>query len=151
MSERVLRREEYIRASADQVWRALTDPEVTARYAFGGARVQSTWRVGDEIHYLTPDGAGRLLEGTLLEVERGRRLVLSCRFLGDPRLAADRPHRETFEIEDLGELCKLTATFDHYAPDSPAYQHCALGMAMTGSSLKSLLETGAALAFAAPD
>jgi len=145
MSELKLFREEYIRSSADQVWQALTDPEVTAKYVGGGARVQSTWRPGDEIVHLAPDGATRVLEGTLLEVEPRRRLVLECRLLWAPELAADSPHRETFEIEEMGEICKLTATFDRYTPGSPAYQSC--GMAMTGSSLKSLLETGEALTF----
>jgi uncharacterized protein YndB with AHSA1/START domain len=145
MSDMTVTREEYIRASADQVWQALTDPAVTAQYVFGGARVQSTWRPGDDIIYLSPDGSTRLLEGMLLEVEPRRRLVLECRLLWDPELAADSPHRETFEIEEMGDICKLTATFDRYAPGSLVYQQC--GMAMTGSSLKSLLETGEALAF----
>jgi uncharacterized protein YndB with AHSA1/START domain len=145
VSDLKLFREAYIRTSADKVWEALTDPEVTARYVFGGARVQSTWRPGDEIVYLSPDGSTRVLEGKLLEVEPGRRLVLECRLLMTPELAADSPHRETFEIEEMGEICKLTATFDRYAPESPTYAAC--DMAMTGSSLKSLLETGEALEF----
>jgi len=148
MSQPTLTRETYIRATAAQVWQALTDPELTAQYAFG--RVQSTWHPGDAIVYLAPDGTTRVLEGTLLEVEPRRRLVLLCRFLGDPQLAADRPHRETFAIEELGGICRLTATFDQYAPDSAAYRACAHGMAVTGSSLKSLLETGEALAFPTP-
>lgn len=72
MSDMTVTREEYIRASADQVWQALTDPTVTAQYVFGGARVQSTWRPGDDIIYLSPDGSTRLLEGMLLEVEPPR-------------------------------------------------------------------------------
>jgi hypothetical protein len=43
----------------------------------------------------------------------------------------------------MGEVTKLTATFDGYAEDSPSYFAC--DMARTGDNLKSLLETGAPL------
>jgi len=144
MTELKSRRGEYIRASAADVWRALTDPDMTEQY-LGGARVQSTWRPGDEIAYLAPDGVTRLLEGTLLEVVPNRRLVFECRLLWDPRFAAEKPHREAFEIEDFGDVSFLTATFDQYQPDSLSYAFACDsrgGMDLTGSSLKSLLETG---------
>jgi uncharacterized protein YndB with AHSA1/START domain len=144
MTELVSKRGEYIRASAAEVWRALTDPDMTEQY-LRGARVQSTWVPGDEIAYLLPDGATRLLEGKLLEVVPNRRLVFECRLLFDPRFAAEKPHRETFEIDDLGEVCYLTATFDEYEPNSLSYAFACDsrgGMDLTGSSLKSLLETG---------
>ena|SRR5438105_1562106 len=54
----------YIRTTADELWRALTDGDQSVQYV--GARVQSTWRSGDEIVYLSPDGTTtRLVEGTL--------------------------------------------------------------------------------------
>lgn len=144
MTELKSNRGEYIRASAADVWRALTDPDMTEQY-LGDARVQSTWRAGDEITYLAPDGVTRLLEGKLLEVVPNRRLVFECRLLWDPRFAAEEPHREAFEIEDFGDVCLLTATFDQYQPDSLSYAFACDsrgGMDLTGSSLKSLLETG---------
>jgi len=150
MTELVSRRGEYIRASATDVWRALTDPDMTEQY-LGGARIQSTWRPGDEITYLAPDGVTRLLEGKLLEVIPNRRLVFECKLLFDPRFAAEKPHRETFEIEDLGNVCLLTATFDQYQPDSLSYAFACDsrgGMDLTGSSLKSLLETGSPIELA---
>ena len=144
MTELRSKRGEYVRASAADVWRALTDPDLTEQY-LGGARVQSTWRPGDEITYLAPDGVTRLLEGKLLEVVPTRRLVFECRLLWDPRFAAENPHRETFEIEDFGDVCFLMATFDQYEADSLSYAFACDsmgGMDLTGSSLKSLLETG---------
>ena len=87
----------------------------------------------------------RLLEGRLLEVVPNRRLVFECRLLWDPRFAAEKPHREAFEIEDFGGVCFLTATFFQYQPDSLSYGFACDsrgGMDLTGSSLKSLLETG---------
>ena len=144
MTELVSKRGEYIRASTADVWRALTDPDMTEQY-LGGARVRSTWQPGGEITYMAPDGITRLLEGKLLEVVPNRRLVFECRLLWDPRFADEEPHRETFEIDDLGDVCFLMATFDQYEPDSLSYAFACDsrgGMDLTGSSLKSLLETG---------
>lgn len=145
MPELISKRSEYIRASASEVWRALTDPDLTEQYI--GTRVQSTWQVGDEIRYVTADG-NVMLEGTLLEVVPNRRLVYECRLLWEPRFAAEKSHRETFEIEDFGDVCKLSAVFDDYEPDSPSFAFACDsrgGMDLTGSSLKSLLETGSPL------
>jgi uncharacterized protein YndB with AHSA1/START domain len=141
MSELTLTRTAYIKAPAAEVWRALTDPQLTVQYV--GGRVQSTWRPGDEVAYLAPDSDEKLLLGRLLEVEPNRRLVLECRWLFTPELAADKPHREVFELEPMGEITRLTATFDGYEPGSPAYLAC--DMARTGENLKSVLETGAPL------
>lgn len=143
----VHKRTAYIRASADDVWRALTDPSLTVRYV--GTRVESTWTPGDKLVYLAPDSDQKLLEGTLVEVEPRRRLVLECRWLFAPEMAAERPHHETFEIEPLGEVTKLTATFDGYEDGSAAYYAC--DMARTGDGLKYLLETGKDLFEAVPD
>ncbi len=147
MSERILTNTVYIRTTADKLWDALTSGDLSVQYVDG--RVQSTWREGDEIVYLSPDGAARLVEGRLLEVVPKRRFVFKGRLLMDPLLAADAPHREAFEIEDLGGgICRCTAIFDRYAADSPTLRFQDQGnMQMCGSSLKSLLETGRPLEF----
>jgi len=140
----------YIKTSAARLWKALTDGNESVQYV--GARVQSTWRVGDRIQYLTPDGTRPLIEGKLLEVVPDTRFVFECRLLFDPVLAADGLHREMFEIEQVTEdICRCTATFDHYPPNSPAFHFQNQGsMQKCGSSLKSLLETGHALDFPLP-
>jgi uncharacterized protein YndB with AHSA1/START domain len=141
MSETMKTRTAYINAPVDQVWRALTDPELTVQYV--GGRVQSTWRPGDEVVYLAPDSDARLLEGHIIEIEPLRRLRLRSRWLFAPELAADKPHRETFELEALGNVTRLTATFDEYEEGSASYYAC--DMARTGDSLKTLLESGTRL------
>ena len=147
MSETTLTNTVYIRTTLETLWRALTDGDLSVQYV--GARVQSTWRPGEEIVYLTPDGASRVVAGTLLEVVANSRFVFEGKLLMDGALAADRPHREQFEIEDLGGgICRCTAIFDQYAPGSPTLRFQGQGsMQMCGSSLKSLLETGQALEF----
>jgi hypothetical protein len=79
----------------------------------------------------------------VLDIEPLRRLRLSCRWLFAPELAADKPHRETFELEALGNITRLTATFDEYEEGSASYYAC--DMARTGDSLKTLLESGSRL------
>ena len=142
MSGLMKTRTAYIHAPVEEVWRALTDPRLTVQYV--GGRVQSTWQPGDEVVYLAPDSDVRLFEGHLLEVEPMRKLVLRCRWLFAPELAADKPHREVFALEAMGPVTRLTATFDEYEDDdSPTYIACDL--ARTGDSLKSLLENGTLL------
>lgn len=48
MSDLTLTNTVYIRTTAERLWQALTDADMTAKYA-GGARVQSGWKPGDEI------------------------------------------------------------------------------------------------------
>jgi uncharacterized protein YndB with AHSA1/START domain len=147
MPERILTNTVYIRTTADELWDALTNGDLSVEYV--GGRVQSTWREGDGIVYLSPDGSARLVEGRLLEVVPKHRFVFEGRLLMDPLLAADAPHREAFEIEDVGGgVCRCTAIFDQYAADSPTLRFQDQGsMEMCGSWLKSLLETGRPLEF----
>jgi len=141
MSEKKKTQTAYINAPVQEVWRALTDPQLTVQYV--GGRVQSTWRAGDEVLYLAPDSDARLLEGHVVEVEPLRRLTIRCRWLFALELANDEPHRETFELETVGNVTRLTATFDEYEDGSASYHAC--DMARTGDSLKTLLECGSRL------
>src|ERR1700726_1062977 len=68
----------YIRTTPEQLWRAITDPDVRARYQFG-ARVESSWTSGSS-YQVTHQGAPRsLIEGENLEVDPPHRLVQSYR------------------------------------------------------------------------
>jgi len=64
-------------ADTDAVWRAITDPEIIARYLYG-TRVESEWRVGSPIVY-RGEWEGKPYEdhGTILEFVPGERLVSS--------------------------------------------------------------------------
>jgi uncharacterized protein YndB with AHSA1/START domain len=60
----------YIQSSAEDIWSILTTPEGTEKI-FYGAKVVSTFKVGDAIAYVGPgrDGdATRHIEGKILEV-----------------------------------------------------------------------------------
>ncbi len=64
-----------IHAPASKVWDALTKPELIKHYFFG-TNVVTDWKVGSPIYY-RGEWQGRSYEdkGTILEVERNKRLV----------------------------------------------------------------------------
>jgi uncharacterized protein YndB with AHSA1/START domain/biotin operon repressor len=129
----------YIRTTPEQLWRAITDPEVRARYQFG-ARVESSWTSGSFYH-VTHQGAPRsLIEGENLEVSPPRRLVQSYRAVWDDDIAAEGTSRVTWEIEPVGDSCRLTVTHDQLREN--ADPHLYGGWPMILSGLKTWLETG---------
>ena len=129
----------YIRATPDELWRAITDPDVRARYQFG-ARVESSWTSGSS-YRLTHQGAPRaLIEGENLEVDPPRRLVQAYRAVWDNDVAAAGTSRVTWEIEPVGDSCRLTVTHDQLREN--ADPHLYGGWPMILSGLKTWLETG---------
>ena len=137
--------ETYIRASAEEVWSAITDGRRTAEY-FYGSPVKSDLKTGAEFLYLTPDGGQRMAEATIFAIEPRRRLILdNYRLLYAPGLAEEKPSREAWELTGMGEMCKLVVIHDQLSPNGPTYKDMVAGLPLIVSSLKSLLETGKAL------
>jgi uncharacterized protein YndB with AHSA1/START domain/DNA-binding transcriptional ArsR family regulator len=133
----------YIRTTPERLWQAITDPAFTERYFFK-TRVDATWSNGEKLKYL--DREGRLVvDGEILEAERPRRLVTTWSFRNDPELAGDPPSRVTWEIEPLGDTCKLTLIHDDFTSETATFHSVVQGWPLVLSSLKSLLETGEAL------
>ena len=48
----------YIRTTPEQLWQAITDPEIRAKYNFGAA-ASSDWQPGSRIEMGAPGGGGR--------------------------------------------------------------------------------------------
>lgn len=141
------RYETYIRATPDTVWQALTDGDLTARYS--GWRVQSTWRPGEEVAFLGPDGSTRAAAGTITQAAAARRLVYRARLLYDPELAKDAPIRLDWQLTPLGEVCKVVLVHDEFEGETATYRAVTAGVPALMASMKSLLETGKALAIPA--
>ena len=129
----------YIRTSPERLWQAITDPEVRQRYQFG-ARVESAWTSGSSYQVVHPDAPRPLIEGENLEVDAPRRLVQSYRAVWDDDIAAVATSRVTWEIEPVGDSCRLTVTHDQLADN--ADPHLYGGWPMILSGLKTWLETG---------
>jgi uncharacterized protein YndB with AHSA1/START domain/DNA-binding transcriptional ArsR family regulator len=129
----------YIRTSPERLWQAITDPAARQRYQFG-ARVESTWISGSTYQVVHPNAPRALIEGENLEVDPPRRLVQSYRAVWDDDIAAEATSRVTWEIEPVGDSCRLTVTHDQLAQN--ADPHLYGGWPMILSGLKTWLETG---------
>jgi uncharacterized protein YndB with AHSA1/START domain len=133
----------FIKATPEQIWEAITEPEFTTKY-FYGARVENT----AERHLSTgPDGSvwG---DSATIEFDPPRRLVHGWQSLYSPEFAGEPESRVTWEIEPQdGGLCLLTVVHDHLegAPKT-ARAVSGTGWMRVLSGLKTLLETGEPLA-----
>lgn len=83
--------------------------------------------------------------GEILEIEPGRRLVLTWRNEFKPELRGEPPTRLTYELEPAGESVKLTVIHESGEPDSKLIDAVSHGWPHILASLKSLLETGESL------
>ncbi|WP_244277022.1 ArsR/SmtB family transcription factor [Geodermatophilus obscurus] len=132
----------YIRAGAAQVWHALTDADLTARY-WGHANV-SDWQPGSRWEHRRPDGSGAVdVAGRVLEADAPRRLVIT---FGAPD-GEEPPGGDsvvTFVLEEQGGIVRLTVTHENLA-DAQALGEISHGWPAVLANLKSLLETGEVL------
>jgi uncharacterized protein YndB with AHSA1/START domain len=154
----------YIKADAERIWAAITDPAWNQRYGYGapgvfdlqpGGRYESTpsdhmrahsakmgWPVADVI-----------VDGEVVECDPPHRLVHTWRMLMDPATAAEPFTRLTYEIfsGDNG-VCRVTLT--HELTGAPKTAEMVADATETSSAkggggwswvlsdLKTLLETG---------
>jgi uncharacterized protein YndB with AHSA1/START domain/DNA-binding transcriptional ArsR family regulator len=125
----------YIKTTPAKLWDALTKPEITAQYYYGG-RVQADLRVGGQFSYLDPKGEINL-KGEVLEIDPPRRLLTTF------QATWAEPDAETtrvlYEIEPMGEVCKFTMTHYDYEKAKAGIEE---GWPIIISGLKTLLETG---------
>jgi uncharacterized protein YndB with AHSA1/START domain len=129
----------YIRTTPERLWQAITDPDIRARYQFG-ARIESDWAPGSGYQVRHASAAGALIEGENLEVDPPRRLVQSYHAIWGEDVAGEGTSRVTWQIEPVGDACRLTVTHDQLRED--ADEHLYGGWPMILSGLKTWLETG---------
>ncbi len=134
----------YIRTTREALWDALTEPELTRAY-WVECWHDSTWQKGSSWDLMLPDG--RVGDGgEILDVVKPSRLVLKWRNEFVPELRAEGFSRCTIGLEQVGDAVKLSVTHTIDVADSKFIAAVATGWPMILSSLKSLLETGHALA-----
>jgi uncharacterized protein YndB with AHSA1/START domain/DNA-binding transcriptional ArsR family regulator len=128
----------YVRSTADQVWKALTDPQQTRQF-WHGALNRSGWETGSP---WTSDGADgtRYLDGEIIEADAPHRLVQTFHVVHRPEAAADPPSRLTWEISPMGDLCRLRVLHEQMGEATEAYVRGGWEYILSG--LKTLLETG---------
>jgi uncharacterized protein YndB with AHSA1/START domain len=134
----------YIRATAEKVWQALTEPEFTRKF-WSGTWQESDWKAGSPWRLMIPDG--RVGDhGEVLEIEPHRRLVLSWLNEFKPELRAEGYSRMTYLLEPQGDMVRLTIRHEMDRPQSRLIEVVSSGWPLILASLKSLLETGESLA-----
>ena len=154
----------YIKADAERIWAAITDPSWNRRYGYGapgnfdlvpGGRYYSTAsaemrKASARMGFEVPDV---VVDGEVIESDPPRRLVHTWRMLMDPATAAEGFTTLTYEIHagDNG-VCRLTLT--HELTNAPQTAEMVSGAMETSgggggggwswvlSDLKTLLETG---------
>jgi uncharacterized protein YndB with AHSA1/START domain len=129
----------YIRTTPERLWEAITDGEIRSKYQFG-SRVSSDWTTGSRFELSNPGAPGLLGEGENLEVDRPRRLVQTMVALWGEDVKSEGTTRITWDIEPVGDSCRLTVTHDQMREG--ANDQLYGGWPMILSGLKTWLETG---------
>jgi uncharacterized protein YndB with AHSA1/START domain len=129
----------YIRTTPERLWQAITDPEIRGKYQFG-AHITADWQVGGRFEMGHPNGSGLLGDGTVLEIDPPRRLVQTMTALWSDDVKAEGETRITWDIEPVGDSCRLSVTHDQMREG--ANSQIFGGWPMILSGLKTWLETG---------
>jgi uncharacterized protein YndB with AHSA1/START domain/DNA-binding transcriptional ArsR family regulator len=131
----------YIKTTPERLWEAITDPALRAQYSFG-VQTDSEW-TPDSPYRASVPGVVDIAEGENLEVDAPRRLVQSFTALWSEEVKAAGTSRVTWEIEPVGDSCRLTVVHDQLPED--ANEELYGGWPQILSGLKTLLETGGTL------
>lgn len=155
----------YIKTTPQAIWDAITKPEWSERYGYGG-RVEYDLRpggryrafasdemkkAGADMGFPVPDVA---VDGEVIESDPPRKLVQTWRMLMDPRLEVEGFTRLTYEISEIRPgVCKLTVIHDLEGAPQLALvvggegesEGAGGGWSEVLSDLKTLLETGEGL------
>jgi uncharacterized protein YndB with AHSA1/START domain len=145
----------YIKATPEAIWDAITKPEWSQRYGYGGSvefdlRPGGAYRTHASEEFLAAGAPEVVVDGEVIEADPPRKLVQTWRMLMDPDLQAEGFTRLTYEIEPGEYGTKLTVIHElERAPRLAALVNGQLesegaggGWAWVLSDLKSLLETG---------
>lgn len=145
-----------INASAQAIWDAITKPEWSERYAYGGRAVYELKAGGKYHHEASAEMKAVGLQdiiivGEVLESDPPRKLVQTWHPHFSPEMIAEPPTRLTYEIEESPSgVCTVTLTHDvtgaplvaRMVPGGGDPAQGGGGWPWMLSDLKSLLETG---------
>jgi uncharacterized protein YndB with AHSA1/START domain len=129
----------YIKTTPERLWEAITDSELRQRYTFG-VGIASDWTPGSRYEAVHPGAGVAISEGENLEVDPPRRLVQSFTALWSDEAKSEGSSRVTWEIEPVGDSCRLTVTHDQLREGANPELYGGWPQILSG--LKTLLETG---------
>jgi uncharacterized protein YndB with AHSA1/START domain/DNA-binding transcriptional ArsR family regulator len=131
----------YIKTTPEKLWEAITDAKLRATYSFG-VETRSDWTPGSTYRASVPGGID-IAEGENLEVDPPHRLVQTFNALWSDDVKQEGASRVTWEIEPVGDSCRLTVTHDQLREGANPELYGGWPMILSG--LKTLLETGETL------
>jgi uncharacterized protein YndB with AHSA1/START domain len=130
----------YIKTTPERLWQAITDPAMRSEYNFG-VGVHSDWTPGSRYQGIPRQSPELVIaEGENLEVDPPRRLVQGFRALWSDAVKGEGTSRVTWEIEPIGDSCRLIVIHDQLREGANAELYGGWPMVLSG--LKTLLETG---------
>ncbi|HEY4332204.1 MAG TPA: metalloregulator ArsR/SmtB family transcription factor [Ilumatobacteraceae bacterium] len=143
-AERTLEKvfEIYIRTTPERLWDAITDPAVRGKFQFGNS-FEADWREGGHYVMTNPNSPVPLGEGDIVEIDPPRKLVQTMLALWSDDVKAEGTSRVTWEIEQVGDSCRLIVTHDQMRAGTNAQIYGGWPMILSG--LKTWLETGTVL------
>lgn len=145
----------YIRTTPEKLWEALTSSDFSEKYWFG-FRFEVEQKAGGHVRILPPKGMEEHGDhaGKVLVCEPGRKLVYTWNQKDKPEVAKKRDglSRVTYELTSMGSQVRLRLIHENLLPedieqDPNTFRGINNGWPAVLSSLKSLLETGEAIAF----
>jgi len=135
----------YIASTPEKVWQALTTAEFSRKY-FSGFAVETELRVGGTFVARAPDGSAHI-SGEVIECDPPRKLTITWNVNWPALVEKLGATLVTYEIAQAGEAVRLTLTQAHERTiDDDILSGGRQGWPAILSSMKSLLETGEALA-----
>ena len=135
----------YIAATPERVWQALMTAEFSRKY-FSGFAIEADLQVGGAFIARAPDGSVHI-SGEVIECDPPKKLTITWNVNWPALVEKLGPTLVTYEIEQTGEAVKLTMLQSHDRDISEdILSGGRQGWPAILSSLKSVLETGNALA-----
>ena len=139
----------HIAATAQQVWDALTDRELSAGYFFGHRT--EFGQVGGDFRVVRPDGSLDS-EGKVLVRDEPRLLRVTWRVVWMEELKDAPPGEVEYRLDDLDGVVRLTVSEFGRPPQMAKFNEAAReGWSLILSGLKTLVETGAPMPAVKPE
>ncbi|MDD7973871.1 SRPBCC family protein [Roseinatronobacter alkalisoli] len=134
----------FIRTTPEKVFDAITRPEISRHY-WGHENVSDDWQPGSEWQNIKANETRTVeLVGKVIESAPPKRLVISWANESQ-KYDPDQYSRVTYDIEQQGDMVKLTVLHDELQPGSGMLKGISEGWPLVLSSMKSFLETGQGL------
>src|SRR6476659_637579 len=135
----------YIAATPEKVWQALTTAEFSRKY-FSGFAIEADLRVGGAFIARAPDGSVHI-DGKVIECDPPKKLTVTWNVNWPELVEKLGPTLVTYDFNHAANTEKLTMLQSHDRPISDdILSGGRQGWPAILSSLKSVLETGNALA-----